>query len=251
VAEYVHKLFKGKNPNTMIYRVHEAPDPERLRIFSTFAGRFGHKVESEGPKVAGSLNRLIEDLEGKPEQDVLQNLAIRTMAKARYSTEVLGHFGLAFEHYSHFTSPIRRYPDMMCHRMLQHYLDGGKSLEAEDWETMAKHSSDMERKAAEAERASIKYKQVEFMQMQDPDSIWEGIVSGVTEFGFYVEIIETKAEGMVRMSDLTDDYYELDAENYRIVGQRNKKIISFGDTVKVRVKEANLARRIIDLEVIL
>jgi ribonuclease R len=192
---------------------------------------------------------MIAALAGKPEEDVLQHLAIRTMSKARYSTEDMGHFGLAFRHYTHFTSPIRRYPDVLCHRLLQHYLDGGKSAETAKLEVECKHSSDMERRAAEAERASIKYKQVEFMQLQD-EKIFEGIVSGVTEWGFYVEISETKCEGLVRMTDLQDDYYELDPENYRIIGQRNKRIIAFGDKVEVKVKATNLEKRTIDLKLV-
>lgn len=248
VAEFVYHMAPGKDKHTMIYRIHESPDPEKIRVFSQFAKRFGHNIVADEKKVAASFNKLIEDVEGKPEQDVLQNLAIRTMAKARYSTEELGHFGLAFDHYSHFTSPIRRYPDMMCHRMLQHYLDKGRSLDEDPQEEMAKHSSEMEKKAAEAERASIKYKQVEYMQLQEPGKVYEGIVSGVTEFGIYVELIETKCEGMVRMTDLNDDYYELDAENYRVIGQKTKRIINFGDKINVRVKDTNLAKRIIDLE---
>jgi ribonuclease R len=178
---------------------------------------------------------------------VLQNLAIRTMAKARYSTEVIGHFGLAFQHYTHFTSPIRRYPDMMAHRLLQHYLDGGEPVNATEQEALCKHSSEMEKKAADAERASIKYKQVEFMQLQNKQRTWDGIVSGVTEWGFYVEITETKCEGLVRITDLRDDYYELDAENYRLIGQRTKRTINFGDKLEVRVKGTNLEKRTIDL----
>jgi ribonuclease R len=190
---------------------------------------------------------MIDDIEGKPEQFVLQSLAIRTMAKAKYSTETTGHFGLAFAHYTHFTSPIRRYPDMMAHRLLQHYLDKGKSVEKALYEEKSRHSSDMEKVAADAERASIKYKQVEFMKNAE-DKVFEGLVTGVTEFGIFVEMIETRCEGMVRMSDMDDDYYELDAENYRVIGRHTGKIISFGDLVHVRVKDTNLAKRSIDLE---
>ena len=248
VAEYVYNLGKGKKHPTMVYRTHGSPDPDRLSTFSIFARKFGYKVDPEGD-ISQELNNLTEEIEGKPEQSVLQNLAIRTMAKAKYSTEEEGHFGLAFKHYSHFTSPIRRYPDMMAHRLLQHYLDGGKSADAEDYEERSRHSSEMEKRAADAERASIKYKQVEFMK----DTIgnqYKGIVSGVTEWGIFVEIEENKCEGMVRLSDLNDDYYELDSANYRIIGRQTKRIISFGDEVLVEVKSANLNDRTIDLELV-
>ncbi|NEM96357.1 ribonuclease R [Pontibacter burrus] len=248
VAEFVYNLGKGKKRPTMVYRTHGAPDPDKLSTFSIFARKFGYKVDPEG-NISSELNNLAEETEGKPEQSVLQNLAIRTMAKAKYSTEPEGHFGLAFAHYSHFTSPIRRYPDMMAHRLLQHYLDGGPSTDKDEYEARCQHSSEMEKRAADAERASIKYKQVEFMK----DTIgnqYKGIVSGVTEWGIFVEIEENKCEGMVRLSTLNDDYYELDADNYRIIGRQNKRIISFGDEVIVEVVSANLAERTIDLELI-
>lgn len=248
VAEYVYALSKGEVKNTMVYRIHEAPDPDRLKTFATFVAKLGHKLEvDEENKIAKSMNSMLAEVEGKPEQNLIESLAVRTMAKARYSVEDLGHFGLAFKRYSHFTSPIRRYPDVMAHRLLQHYLDGGANVDKEVYEAASKHSSERERLAAEAERASIKYKQVEFMSMMDRDKEFDGIVTGVTEFGIFVEITETASEGLIRMTDLGDDYYELEKENYRIVGQRTKKIYTFGDTVKVKVKDTNLARRSMDL----
>lgn len=248
VAEFVHGLSRGDHPNVMVYRVHDSPDFEKLRTFATFAGRFGYKLKVDNEKeLSKSFNTMMESLEGQPEQNALQQLAIRTMAKARYSTEDIGHFGLAFRRYSHFTSPIRRYPDMMAHRLLQHYLDGGKSVDVEEYEARCKQSSDRERVAVEAERASIKYKQVEFMNRMDRDQEFKGVITGVTDFGMFVEITETSAEGLVRMTDLEDDFYEFDKENYRLIGKRNKRIFAFGDTVTVRVKEANLARRSLDL----
>ena len=247
VAEYVFNLKKTEPRNTMVYRIHDAPDPEKLKNFSTFAKRFGYNVDTEVARISQSFNELMHNVEGKPEQNILENLAVRTMSKAKYSTDPIGHFGLAFPFYSHFTSPIRRYPDMMAHRMLQHYLDGGQPLERGPWELRCKHSSEREKMAAEAERASIKYKQVEYMSLMDEDKVWDGIISGVTEFGIFVEITETASEGLIRMVDLKDDFYDYDRDNYRIVGQRNGKVFTFGDKLQVKVKECNLARRSMDL----
>jgi len=246
VAEFIFKKGTEAHPMTFVYRTHDNPDPEKLDTFAKFAQRFGHQMNIEGSGVSLSLNKLINKIEDKPEQNVLQQLAIRTMAKAKYTTEAKGHFGLAFAHYTHFTSPIRRYPDMMVHRLLQHYLDKGKSADKDQYEELCLHSSDREKRAADAERASIKYKQVEFMAMVE-DKAFAGIVSGVTEWGIFVEITETKCEGMVRMIDMTDDYYEFDEQNYRVIGKRNKRIISLGDNVYVRVKATDIDRRTIDL----
>ena len=253
VAEFVHTLSKrnkGGEENTMVYRVHEGPDEDKLRNFSDFARRLGYKLNVDDEHLSNSLNRFMASIEGKPEANMLQQLAVRTMSKARYSTEDLGHFGLAFRRYSHFTSPIRRYPDMMAHRLLQHYLDKGKPADREEYEEKCRHSSERERMAADAERASIKYKQVEFMSRMAPDQQFEGVISGVTEFGFFVEITENSCEGLVKMQDLTDDYYEFDKDNYRIIGQRNKKMYTFGDAVVVQLKEANLARRSMDFALV-
>ena len=253
VAHFVYEQQKGENKNTMVYRVHEAPNPDKIATFATFVKRFGYKIETQGKKMSNSFNIMSKDLEGKPEQSILQSLAVRTMSKAKYTTEPKGHFGLAFEHYSHFTSPIRRYPDMMTHRLLQHYLTKGKSVSKEEYELKCKHSSDREKRAADAERASIKYKQVEFMQnvsKAQNSKVFDGIITGVTEFGIYVEITETKCEGLVRMSDLGDDFYTLDAPNYRVIGQNNKKVYSFGQAVQVYIKDTNLTKRTIDLEIL-
>jgi len=249
VAEFVHSLSKrnkGGEENTMVYRVHEGPDDQKLQQFADFAGRLGYKLKLDDDHLSRSMNRFMDSIEGKPEANMLQQLAVRTMSKARYSTEDLGHFGLAFRRYSHFTSPIRRYPDMMAHRLLQHYLDKGKPAEREPLEDQCKHASAREKMAADAERASIKYKQVEFMSRMEAGRTFEGVISGVTEFGFFVEISENNCEGLVRMQDLTDDYYDFDKDNYRIIGQRHKKMYTFGDLVEVRVKETNLARRSMD-----
>ncbi len=247
VAEFVHSKSPKGLENTMVYRVHEGPNEDKLQAFSDFAGRLGFKLKLGNPKqLSNSFNQFMDSIEGKPEQNMLQQLAVRTMSKARYSTEDLGHFGLAFARYSHFTSPIRRYPDMMAHRLLQHYLDGGRPADKESLEDRCKHSSDREKMASDAERASIKYKQVEFMSRVDPEKAFAGIISGVTEFGIFVEITENSCEGLVRMSDLNDDFYEFDKENYRIVGQRHKKMFTFGDSVTVKIKETNLGRRSMD-----
>ncbi len=249
VAEFVHNQKPGKHKNTFVYRVHANPDPEKLSAFAVFARKFGHKLQLNEENISRSLNSLIDDIEGKPEQNVLQNLAIRTMAKAVYTTDEVGHFGLAFPHYTHFTSPIRRYPDMMSHRLLFHYLNGGKTVSKEEYEQKCEHSSEMERRAVEAERASIKYKQVEFMESVK-DQEFNGIISGVTEWGLFVDIVETRCEGMIRISELTDDYYEHDEKNFRVIGKRNKKIFTLGDDVKVKVIKTDIDRRTIDLELV-
>jgi len=250
VAEYVFNLKKTKPRFTMVYRTHDAPDPDRLENFALFAQKFGHTLNLSNPKkVSTELNKLSTEVVGKPEQNVIQGLAIRSMSKAIYTTEPLGHFGLAFAHYSHFTSPIRRYPDMMAHRLLEHYLQGGKSATVEPIEEACKHSSRREKLAADAERASIKYKQVEYIGAHLGEQ-FKGVVSGLTERGIYVEIEENKCEGMIRISDLPGDTFELDKENYRIVGRGSKRIIQFGDELQVIVTSANLLDRTIDMALV-
>lgn len=247
VAAFVYEMKKGDDKNTFVYRTHDYPDPEKVDSFAQFAKKFGHELKTDQGSISQSLNSLMTTIEGKPEENVLQQLAIRSMAKAKYTTEAMGHFGLAFKHYTHFTSPIRRYPDMMVHRLLQHYLDRGKSVNKNDFEEKCIHSSEREKRAADAERASIKYKQVEFMQSVE-DRVFDGIISGVTEWGIFVEIVETKCEGMVRMVDMKDDYYEFDEKNYRVFGRKNKKMYTLGDKVYVTVKSTDIDRRTIDLE---
>ncbi|PTB97595.1 ribonuclease R [Marivirga lumbricoides] len=246
VAEFIATKKKGEQKLTFVYRQHDYPDPEKLNTFSVFAKRFGHDLKVEEKAISKSLNNLMSDIEGKPEQNVLESLAIRSMAKAKYTTKSSFHFGLAFQYYTHFTSPIRRYPDVMVHRLLQHYLDGGKSVNKEEYESKCLHSSDMEKKASDAERASIKYKQVEYMASVE-DKPFEGLVTGVTEWGIFVEIIETKCEGMVRLADMQDDYYEFDEKNYRVFGRNNKRMITLGDKVTVEVKATDIDKRTIDL----
>jgi len=245
VAEFVYHKKKDDPRNTMVYRIHEAPDVDRLKTFASFALKLGYKLKVDGPSISQSLNSLMESVEGKPEQNVIESLAIRTMAKARYSTDEVGHFGLAFDHYSHFTSPIRRYPDMMAHRLLQHYLDGGKSVEKAAYEAPSKHSSEREKLAAEAERASIKYKQVEFMS-DKVGQTFDAIISGVTEWGIYAEIIENKCEGMIKSRDLTGDSFSYDKENFRYIGRNTNKVYGLGDALKIIVKSADLVKKQLD-----
>jgi len=250
VAEHVSKMGKGKHKYTFVYRVHDSPKPEALANFAQFAARFGYKINTKSDKeTAKSLNYLMEDVEGKKEQNVLTHLAIRSMAKAIYTTKSSSHYGLAFDHYTHFTSPIRRYPDVMVHRLLFHYLNGGQSANAEHYEKLCQHSSQMEKKAADAERASVKYKQAEYLRDQ-VGNIFSGVISGVTEWGMYVEIIENKCEGMIRLRDISDDFYTLDEKNYAIIGQRKKKVYQLGDEVKIRVKNVDLTKKQIDFSLV-
>jgi len=250
VAEFIGKQGRGKNKPVFVYRFHDKPNPETLATFSQFAMRFGHKLSLKSDReTARSLNSLMGKIEGSKEQNLLTSLAVRSMAKAIYTTKNSSHYGLAFDHYTHFTSPIRRYPDVMVHRLLDFYLAGGQKADAERLETMAQHASQMEKKAADAERASVKYKQAEFLQEQ-VGTVYAGIVSGVTEWGMYVEIEENKCEGMVRLRDITDDFYTLDEKNYAIIGQRKKKKYQLGDEVRIRVKKVDLEKRQIDFSLL-
>ncbi|WP_259069620.1 ribonuclease R [Mucilaginibacter sp. X4EP1] len=250
VAEHVSRMGKGKHKYTFVYRVHDSPKPESLANFAQFAARFGYKINTKSDKeTAKSLNYLMEDVEGKKEQNVLTQLAIRSMAKAIYTTKGTSHYGLAFDHYTHFTSPIRRYPDVMVHRLLFHYLNGGQSANAEHYEKLCQHSSQMEKKAADAERASVKYKQAEYLKDQ-VGGVYAGVISGVTEWGMYVEIIENKCEGMIRLRDISDDFYTLDEKNYAIIGQRKKKVYQLGDEVKIKVKNVDLTKKQIDFSLV-
>ena len=250
VAEFIAKKGKGKQKLTFVYRSHDSPKEDALLNFSQFALKFGYKIDiSSGRETARSLNFLMADVEGKKEQNVLTQLAIRSMAKAIYTTKKHSHYGLAFDFYTHFTSPIRRFPDVMVHRLLELYLAGGKSVNEEEYEKMSLHSSQMEKKAADAERASVKYKQAEYLEGNIGEE-YKGIISGLTEWGMYVEIIENKCEGMVRLRDLTDDFYVLDEKNYCIIGQRKKKKFQLGDDVTIMVKKVDLGKRQIDFSLV-
>ncbi len=236
---------------TFVYRVHDKPDPEKIESFAKFIKKFGYQIRmGSNRQISDSMNKLIVNVRGTKEQNIIETLAVRSMAKAEYSTENIGHYGLAFRHYTHFTSPIRRFPDMMVHRLLCHYLDGGSGKSAKKYESYCEHASNMEKKATDAERASVKYKQVEFMQDKVGQE-FEGVISGVTDWGLYVELVETKCEGMVSIHELDDDIYEFDEENYRIIGRRNKKTFQLGDDVRVEVLRTNLAKKQMDLHLIM
>ncbi|WP_017258898.1 ribonuclease R [Pedobacter arcticus] len=250
VAEFIAKKGKGKHKYTFVYRAHDSPKPDSLVAFAVFASKFGHKISTKSDRdTARSLNKLMADVEGTKEQNVLTQLAIRSMAKAIYTTKSSSHYGLAFDFYTHFTSPIRRYPDIMVHRLLEYYLAGGDSVNADHYEKMCQHASQMEKKAADAERASIKYKQAEYLE-DNIGQIYMGIISGVTEWGMYVEIQENKCEGMIRLRDISDDFYVLDEKNYCIIGQKKKRTYQLGDEVKIKVKRVDLAKRQIDFSLI-
>ena len=248
VAEFVGKVPKGKTKKTFVYRIHDLPDPDKLENFAAFIRRFGYKMKTEGSSkidISRNLNRLLDEVHDKPEENLIETLAIRSMQKARYTTENIGHYGLAFEYYTHFTSPIRRYPDMMVHRLLERYLEGGRSVVKAKYEEKCDHCSTMEQVAANAERASIKYKQVEFMQ-DKLGMVFDGVISGVTEWGLYVELNENKCEGLVPIRDLGDDFYDMDEETYSLIGRRKKRRFRLGDPVTVKIANANLERKQLD-----
>jgi len=250
VAEYIG-FSKGKATNrTFIYRVHDEPNDEKLASLQNLVRKFGYKINTDTKELTSeSLNKLLSDVHGKAESNMIETLTIRTMSKAVYTTQNIGHYGLAFDYYSHFTSPIRRYPDVMTHRLLQHYLEGGDAPKADKYEEKCKHSSNREELASKAERSSIKYMQVKYMQ-DHKDEVFDGVITGTTEWGIYVEISSNKCEGMVRIRDIKSDFYVFDEKQYAIIGQSSKKIYQLGDEVKIQVKKADLERKHLDFNLI-
>lgn len=251
VAEKVGRVGKEKKAKVLPYRIHDLPDPEKLDNLAQFIARFGYKVRTSGTKtdISKSINHLLDDVHGKKEENLIETVSIRAMQKARYSTHNIGHYGLAFDFYTHFTSPIRRYPDMLVHRLVTRYMDGGRTASESKYEALCEHSSNMEQIAANAERASIKYKQVEFMS-ERLGQVYDGVISGVTEWGLYVELNENKCEGMIPIRDLDDDYYEFDEKNYCLRGRRKKRVYSLGDGITIRVARANLEKKQLDFALI-
>lgn len=248
VAEFIGKPKGRKRPKTFVYRIHDKPDPDKLESFNSFIHRFGYGIQlTSANAISNSMNQLLDHVKGKKEQNVVETLAIRTMAKAAYSTRNIGHYGLSFEYYTHFTSPIRRYPDMMVHRLLEKYLENGRSVHEQKFEDLCRHASDMETRAANAERASIKYKQVEFMQDHVGES-YPGVISGITDWGIYVEL-ENKIEGMIPIRELDDDFYILDEKEYALVGRHNHKKYQLGDDIRVKIWRTNLEKKQLDFKI--
>ena len=247
VAESIGRVKKGTKAKTLPYRIHDQPDPTKLETLREFVVKFGYKMKTSGTKgaISRSLNALMDSCQGKKEQKLIETVALRAMMKAKYSTHNIGHYGLAFDYYTHFTSPIRRYPDTMVHRLLTKYQDGARSANQQKYEELCEHCSDMEQVAQQAERDSIKYKMVEFMTDKIGNT-YDAHISGIQSYGIYCEIDENHCEGMVPMRDLDDDYYDFDERNYCLVGRRHHHKYQLGDAVRIKVARANIEKRQLD-----
>ena len=251
VAATVGNVPGSKRVKSFVYRIHDQPDPAKINDLMAFVTRFGYRIKLRGDnkELSKNINKLLAEVKNRPEENLISTIAIRSMSKAIYSTDNIGHYGLGFDYYTHFTSPIRRYPDMMVHRLIDRYLNGGRSVVEQSLESKCKHSSAMEQLAANAERASIKYKQVEFLADRLGEE-YDGVISGVTEWGLYVEIDENKCEGLIPIRDLDDDYYELDEKNYSLVGRRKRRTYRLGDPVRVQIAAANLEKKQLDFALV-
>ena len=250
VAESIGKIKKGRKAKTLPYRIHDNPDPQKMETLRQFIVKFGYKVKTDGTKgaMARSLNKLMDDCDGRPEAKMIQSVALRAMMKAKYSVHTIGHFGLAFDYYTHFTSPIRRYPDTMVHRLLTRYANGGRSANEKHYEELCEHCSEMELVAQNAERDSIKYKMVEFMAEKLGET-YDAHISGITSYGIYAEIDENHCEGMIPMRDLGDDYYDFDERNFCLIGRRHHHKYQLGDAIRIQVAKANLEKKQLDFTV--